>query len=52
MIEAMRSTLLAKGTDTTKRRLVRAALDGVVTYMRDHFAVEENPDEGVGLSRI
>lgn len=41
-IEAMRNTLLAKGTDTTKRRVVRAALDSVVTYMRDHFAVEEN----------
>jgi hemerythrin len=41
-INAIQNVLCAKGTEATKRRIVRAALDSVVTYMRNHFAVEEN----------
>lgn len=40
-IDAMRNTIRSKGTNAVKRRVIRAALESIVTHMRDHFATEE-----------
>jgi hemerythrin len=40
-INAMRQTLRSRGAEATKRRVIRAGLESVVTHLKDHFVVEE-----------